>query len=80
MTGSERDAIAVLDARLFGLDGSGEGGAIGRIENRVNRIEATMNRWIGAIALAAFVGGMLGFGGIAWILTNYPTIAHAAAK
>jgi len=67
MTGHERSELAELNARLFGLDGSGEGGAIGSINDRLAQIDARLNRWDGAISLIRATAAILGIGGIALI-------------
>lgn len=68
MTNGERDAIGALDARLFGLDGSGSGGAFGELNDRLTRVESRLDRWDGAITLVKAAAGILGFSGLALIL------------
>lgn len=77
MTGPERDAIAHLDARLFGLDSSGDGGAMGRIEERLAKVEDRIAKWDGAIAFVRAGGTILGFGGIAAVIA---ALSNAAPK
>ena len=68
MTGPERQELALLNARLFGLDGSGEEGAIGRIDRRLDRLEQLVNKAIGAMALFVGLATFLGLGGWRLIL------------
>ena len=68
MTGPERHELAELNARLFGLDGSGEGGAVGAIMGRIDSIEKQVNRWAGALAVLSVIVGTLGLGGLVAIL------------
>ena len=64
MTGPEANALERLNARLFGLDGSGEEGAIGRIEARLDRMEQLVNKALGALVVMTTVLGFLGLGGL----------------
>jgi hypothetical protein len=68
VTGPERHELAELSARLFGLDGSGEGGAFGILSHRITSIETQMDEWRGAIRLVKVMAGVLGFSGIALLV------------
>lgn len=68
VTGTERSDLAHLEARLFGIDGSGEGGALGGIESRIAGLEKRLDRWDGAITMIRIAAGTLGLGGIALLL------------
>lgn len=68
MTGPEHNELAILNARLFGLDGSGELGAFGQLSDRITALEHRVARWDGAIQLVRVGAGILGFGGIAFLL------------
>ncbi len=69
MTGPEHNELAILNARLFGLDGSGEEGAIGRIERRMDRMERLVNKAIGALAITGIVIGFLQLDGLRAVIT-----------
>lgn len=71
MTGREFDQLAKLEARLFGLDGSGDGGAMGTIIARLDHLEARINRWVGALAVITFLVGLVGFGGLVFIVQHW---------
>lgn len=71
MTTAELHELAKLEARLFGLDGSGDGGAIGAIIERIDHLEARFNRWAGAVAVVSFVLGFIGFGGVVVIAQHW---------
>lgn len=62
MTGHERDEIAALSVRLFGLDGTG--GLYGDVQDIKNELA----EWRGAIRLVKAGASILGVGGIATIL------------
>ncbi|MEK0430294.1 MAG: hypothetical protein RL139_98 [Gemmatimonadota bacterium] len=54
MTGVERDALAHLEVRLFGLDG--EGGAIGDINARLQPVTEFYQQALGVMRLFRFLG------------------------
>jgi hypothetical protein len=69
VTGPERHELAELSARLFGLDGSGEGGAFGILSHRITSIETQMDEWRGAIRLVKVMAGS----GVARLLMTAPS-------
>jgi hypothetical protein len=59
MTSDERDRLAALEVRLFGLDG--EGGLYGKVV----AIETEVSEWRGAMRLVRGVSAIVGLSGIA---------------
>lgn len=62
MTRDERDELAQLNVRLFGLDGTG--GLYGDVQE----IKGELAEWRGAIRIVKYAGSILGIGGIGLIL------------
>lgn len=62
MTRDERDELAILNTRLFGLNG--DGGLYGDVQD----IKSELAEWRGAIRIVKYAGSILGLGGIGLIL------------
>jgi len=54
MTGQEKDALAHLEVRLFGLDG--EGGAIGDINARLEPVTEFYQQALGVLRVIKWLG------------------------
>lgn len=65
MTSSERDELAHLNVRLFGLDGSGG------LAGDVQEIKEELAEWRGAIRIVKAAGTILGISGIGLILRAF---------
>ena len=68
MTSDERSQLAHLETRLFGLPGAEDGGALGRLESRLDRVESKLDRWDGAVSMLKAGASLLGIGGIAAVI------------
>ena len=62
MTRDERDELAQLNVRLFGLDG--QGGLYGDVQE----IKSELAEWRGAVRILKYAGSVMGLGGFGLIL------------